>query len=79
MGSFRILVAVVVAFVAICGGSATASPVVAPKHANLLALARGLVKAGAPGALVYLRTPNGFRSASAGNSTARRSISIARL
>ena len=67
MGSFRILLAAIVAFVAVCGGSATASPVAVPKkHANLQALARGLVKAGAPGALVYLRTPNGFRSASAG-------------
>jgi len=65
--SFRILVTGVVAFVAVCGGWATASPVAVPKkHANLQALARGLVKAGAPGALVYLRTPNGFRSASAG-------------
>jgi D-alanyl-D-alanine carboxypeptidase len=67
MGSFRILAAAIVAFVAVCGASATASPVAAPKkHANLQALARGLVKAGAPGALVYLRTANGFRSASAG-------------
>ena len=67
MGSFRILAAAIVAFVAVCGGSAAASPVAAPKkHANLQALARGLVRAGAPGALVYLRTQNGFRSASAG-------------
>lgn len=67
MGSFRILVVVVVAFVAICGGSATASPVAAPKkQANLHALARGLVNAGAPGALVYVRTPTGVRSAAAG-------------
>lgn len=70
MGSFRILAAAIVAFVAVCGGSAAASPVAAPKkHADLQALARGLVKAGAPGALVYLRTANGFRSASAGFAT----------
>jgi D-alanyl-D-alanine carboxypeptidase len=67
MGSFRILVVGVVASVAICGGSATASPVATPKkHANLQTLARGLVKAGAPGALVYVRTPTGVRSAAAG-------------
>jgi D-alanyl-D-alanine carboxypeptidase len=67
MRSFRVLVVGVVAFVAVCGGSATASPVAAPKkHANLQALARGLVKAGAPGALVYVRTPTGVRSAAAG-------------
>jgi D-alanyl-D-alanine carboxypeptidase len=67
MSSFRILVVGVVASVAICGGSATASPVATPKkHANLQALARGLVKAGAPGALVYVRTPTGVRSAAAG-------------
>jgi D-alanyl-D-alanine carboxypeptidase len=67
MGSFRILVIGVVASVAICGGSATASPVATPKkHANLQRLARGLVKAGAPGALVYVRTPTGVRSAAAG-------------
>ena len=47
MGSFRILAAAIVAFVAVCGGSAAASPVAAPKkHADLQALARGLVEAG---------------------------------
>ena len=67
MRSFRALTFWVVALLALCGGSATASHVAAfKKHADLQALTRGLVQAGAPGALVYVRTPSGVRSAAAG-------------
>jgi D-alanyl-D-alanine carboxypeptidase len=66
MCSFRVLTVWIIAVLALCGGSATASPIAAPKHANLQALARALVKAGAPGAVVYVRTPSGVRSAAAG-------------
>jgi D-alanyl-D-alanine carboxypeptidase len=38
----------------------------APKGANLTTLARTLVKSGAPGAVVYLRTPTTTRSGAAG-------------
>src|SRR3954463_10621150 len=38
----------------------------APKRANLAAMARSLVKAGAPAALVYVRTPTGARAGAAG-------------
>jgi D-alanyl-D-alanine carboxypeptidase len=67
MHSFRVVAVWVIAVLAFCGGSATATPVAAPeKHADLQALTRGLVKDGAPGALVYVRTPSGVRSAAAG-------------
>src|SRR4051794_38347727 len=38
----------------------------APKRANLPAMARSLVKAGAPAALVYVRTSTGARTGAAG-------------
>src|SRR3954447_8789363 len=38
----------------------------APKRANLAAMARSLVKAGAPAALVYVRTSTGARAGAAG-------------
>ena len=55
-------VAVVLAL-AVFAGSAQAAT---PKRANLGLLARTLVKAGAPGAIVYVRTPTATRSAAAG-------------
>jgi D-alanyl-D-alanine carboxypeptidase len=65
--SFRVATVWVIAVLAVCGVSATASPLAAPtRHANLQVLARELVQAGAPGALVYVRTPSGVRSAAAG-------------
>src|SRR6476659_9959228 len=71
MGSFRIGMVGAVAGLAVClGGAATPSPAstvaATKKPANLQALARGLVKAGAPGALVFARSPRGVRSAAAG-------------
>ena len=38
----------------------------APKRANLASIARALVKTGAPGAIVYVRTPTGTRAGVAG-------------
>jgi D-alanyl-D-alanine carboxypeptidase len=38
----------------------------APKRANLASIARELVKTGAPGAIVYVRTPTGTRAGVAG-------------
>lgn len=38
----------------------------APKRANLTSIARELVKGGAPGAIVYVRTPTGTRAGVAG-------------
>ena len=67
MRGFRVLTFWVITVLALCGDSATASHVAAPKkHADLQALTRGLVQDGAPGALVYVRTPSGVRSAAAG-------------
>jgi D-alanyl-D-alanine carboxypeptidase len=67
MRGFRVLTFWVITVLALCGDSAAASHVAAPKkHADLQALTRGLVQAGAPGALVYVRTPTGVRSAAAG-------------
>src|SRR6266516_3558616 len=64
MRGFRVLTFWVITVLALCGDSATASHVAAPKkHADLQALTRGLVQAGAPGVLVYVRTPSGVRSA----------------
>jgi D-alanyl-D-alanine carboxypeptidase len=58
----RVLVAVVVALT-LCASEATAAK---PKRANLPQLARTLVKSGAPGAVVYVRTPTAARSGAAG-------------
>ena len=55
----------VAAIVAVCVTVAPASAA-KPKRANLPQLARTLVKAGAPGAVVYLRTPTATRSGAAG-------------
>jgi D-alanyl-D-alanine carboxypeptidase len=67
MRGFRVLTFWVITVLALCGDSAAASHVAAPKkHADLQALTRGLVQAGAPGAVAYLRTPSGVRIAAAG-------------
>src|SRR6266550_7078399 len=39
-----------------------AAPAATPKRANLASIARELVKSGAPGAIVYVRTPTGARA-----------------
>ena len=57
----RVLAAVVA--LAIVPAASAAAP---PKRANLPQLARSLVKAGAPGAIVYVRTPTAARSGTAG-------------
>jgi D-alanyl-D-alanine carboxypeptidase len=44
----------------------SAAPAATPRRANLPQLARSLVKAGAPGAIVYVRTPTTTRSGAAG-------------
>ena len=43
-----------------------AAPAATPKRANLASIARELVKSGAPGAIVYVRTPTGARAGVAG-------------
>jgi D-alanyl-D-alanine carboxypeptidase len=58
--SFAAVVAVLFVFV---GTAHAAAP---PRRANLPQLARSLVKAGAPGAIVYVRTPTATRSGAAG-------------
>ena len=42
------------------------APAATPKRANLASIARELVKSGAPGAVVYVRTPSGARAGVAG-------------
>lgn len=42
------------------------APAATPKRANLSTIARELVKSGAPGAIVYVRTPTGARAGVAG-------------
>jgi D-alanyl-D-alanine carboxypeptidase len=58
----RFFAAVVVALT-VCVTAATAAP---PKRENLASLARTLVRSGAPGAIVYVRTPTATRSGAAG-------------
>ena len=63
MNFVRTFAAVVVAL-SVC---VTAAPAATPaKRVNLAQLARTLVKAGAPGALVYVRTPTAARAGTAG-------------
>jgi hypothetical protein len=45
---------------------ASAAPAATPRRVSLQQLARNLVKAGAPGAIVYVRTPTATRSGAAG-------------
>jgi D-alanyl-D-alanine carboxypeptidase len=47
-----------------------------PKRENLPQLARTLVKAGAPGAIVYVRTPTATRSGAAGFADTREHVSM---
>ncbi|MFL5952265.1 MAG: serine hydrolase domain-containing protein [Gaiellaceae bacterium] len=57
----RVLAAVLVALTLSPAASAAA-----PKRADLGQIARGLVRAGAPGAIVYVRTPTATRAGTAG-------------
>jgi D-alanyl-D-alanine carboxypeptidase len=59
----RAFVALLAALIFCVSPATGAAP---PKRANLAQLARSLVKAGAPGAIVYVRTPTATRSAAAG-------------
>jgi D-alanyl-D-alanine carboxypeptidase len=54
--------AVILAAVTLCPAATAA----APKRANLGQIARDLVRAGAPGAIVYVRTPTAARAGTAG-------------
>jgi D-alanyl-D-alanine carboxypeptidase len=65
-------VAVVLALATLAGSAQAATP----KRANLGLLARTLVKAGAPGAIVYVRTPTATRSAAAGFAVRRTNVSM---
>jgi D-alanyl-D-alanine carboxypeptidase len=58
--------AVVLAVVALLLVGVGAAPAAKPKRANLKQIARALVKDGAPGAIVYLRTPTATRAGVAG-------------
>ena len=58
----RFVVALVLA-VAMCAATASAA---IPRRADLPQLARALVRSGAPGALVYVRTPTAARAGTAG-------------
>jgi CubicO group peptidase (beta-lactamase class C family) len=66
MGLLRTGLAALLAALAVSAPSA-AQPAAAPtRKADLHKLARGLVAAGAPGAVVFVRTPSGVRSATSG-------------
>jgi D-alanyl-D-alanine carboxypeptidase len=56
----------VVMFCAVLTLGVSAAPAATPKRANLSSIARELVKSGAPGAIVYVRTPTGARAGVAG-------------
>lgn len=68
----RFFVAVVVALT-VCATAATAAT---PKRENLPLLARALVRSGAPGAIVYVRTPTATRSGVAGFADLRAHVSM---
>jgi D-alanyl-D-alanine carboxypeptidase len=59
----RVVVVAVVVALTMCATEATAAK---PKRANLPQLARTLVTSGAPGAIVYVRTPTAARAGTAG-------------
>jgi D-alanyl-D-alanine carboxypeptidase len=59
----RAVVAAVLAVLLVGAGAATAAT---PKRVNLSSIARELVRTGAPGAIVYVRTPSGTRVGVAG-------------
>src|SRR3954451_14671177 len=56
----------VVVFCAVLTLGVASAPAATPKRANLRSIARELVKSGAPGAIVYVRTPTGVRVGVAG-------------
>ena len=58
--------AFVVALVAVLVVGVGTAPAAKPKRANLGSIARELVKSGAPGAIVYVRTPTATRAGVAG-------------
>lgn len=58
--------ATVVAIVAVLTLGVGTAPAAKPKHVNLSSIARQLVQSGAPGAIVYVRTPTGTRAGVAG-------------
>jgi hypothetical protein len=58
--------AVVVALVAVLALGVGTARGAKPKRANLGSIARELVKSGAPGAIVYVRTPTATRAGVAG-------------
>ncbi len=58
--------AAVVALVAVLALGVGSAPAAKPKRANLGSIARELVKSGAPGAIVYVRTPTATRAGVAG-------------
>ena len=53
-----------------------AAPAASPKRANLSTIARELVKSGAPGAIVYVRTPTGARAGVAGYADRSAHVSV---
>jgi len=59
-------VAVAMLAVLLLGTSAAPGATPKPKRVNLSSMARDLVRTGAPGALVYVRTPSGTRVGTAG-------------
>jgi D-alanyl-D-alanine carboxypeptidase len=61
--AMRTMLVVVLAVLTVGVG---ATPAATPKRANLGQLARTLVKSGAPGAIVYVRTPTATRAGTAG-------------
>jgi D-alanyl-D-alanine carboxypeptidase len=56
----------IVVVVAVLTLGVGAAPAATPKRVNLTSIARGLVKSGVPGAIVYVRTPTGNRAGVAG-------------
>ncbi len=67
MRTARATVVTALAALVVCGvGFAQPTATTPARKADLHKLARGLVAAGAPGAVAFVRTPTGIRSASAG-------------
>ncbi len=67
MRTARATVVTALAALVVCGvGFAQPTATTPARKADLHKLARGLVAAGAPGAVVFVRTPTGIRTASAG-------------
>lgn len=68
--------AVLLAVLAVVLFGVSAAPAAKPKRVSLPSIARELVKDGAPGAIVYVRTPTGTRTAVAGYADAGAHISM---